>query len=177
MFSAFSSVQKSNVLFNIEWLPWFHGHKRLLCCFRSTASHSIKGRESLGAPDATLTFVAEPAVHRVDQGGSDHHWSAGRPIGHHGSKLKVKGPALGTAGRSAGWCKAHLRPCIIEKPNCRQPPQTLPPLYLHSVSFCLSACNEDNGKTDKTRQDKSVDCLCTEEDSFITPLSLFHPPA
>lgn len=155
MFSAntiSSAAKKATccLILNDRW-----PNKRLLCCFRLTTSHKKKNthqRERKSELSSRhLALSANPTVHRMDQGGLYHHWSAVQPMGHHGSKPKVKGRTLGTAVRSAGRCKALLPTYIIENPPTVNA-QILLPLSLFSVSFSLSTCNEDSSKKDKTTE-------------------------
>lgn len=107
----------------------------------------IKVRESLSSPVTIFALSASPTVHRMDQCGLYHYWSTIQTIGHDGSKLKVKGRALGTAVRSAGCCKDHLRTYIIENPPTVNA-QTLLPLSLF-FSYFLPLYMQ-SGQKDKT---------------------------
>lgn len=138
-----SAAKESNLLFNIEWPLAQQKAFVLLPLDHFTHTHNKKThqrrrkRKSQLSPVATLPFFCQPPLAsariRVDWIATCH---AVAPMGHHGSKPKVKGGTLGTAAGSAGRCRAHLPTSIIENPPTVAA-QTPTPLSLF-LNFFLS---------------------------------------
>lgn len=115
------------------------GPTKGFCAASAWPLHTKKNyqRERKSQPSSRhLALSANPTVHRMDQDGLYHHWSAIEPMRYYGSKPKVKGRTLGTAVKSVGRFKAHLPTYIIENPPTVNA-HILLPLSLFSVSFSL----------------------------------------
>lgn len=88
----FCCSKESNLLVNIEW-PLLQQKAFVLLPLDHTKKSDCESRHS-------WPFSSHPPVHCLNWRGVYHHWSATQPMGHNGSKPKVKGKTLGIAKKS-----------------------------------------------------------------------------